>query len=200
MTVSVVSETMFNGDAIANFNNPPAAPGAPVVVLVQAGAQSARQESVRITSVNGYGESAPSPEVIIQVPANFVISVRGHANPAYNTSFPAAPTGWNVYVTTGASGTETKQNRTPIPFAATPFGGNPESSQPYWTEPAAGLIAGASLPTAVAPTPKLQSGLANLVNTPPVPNQDIHIDNTNKNTGRTAMATQTFLSKFSGIS
>lgn len=199
MTVSVVSETMEWADAVPNSNTAPSTPTLALTIgTVASGSQNARIERVQYTLVNIYGESAPSAEVAAYVPAGFVLSIRGPQ--AHKGDYQNEPLGWNVYVTTGATGTETKQNTSLLPLQTSAYGGVPESEQYYWQEPAAGLIAGASLPTAVAPAPQFVNVLSTLANTPPVPNQDIHVDYTNTNTGRTQMSTQKFLSTFSGIS
>src|ERR1700677_861019 len=197
MTLPAMANTIELADGIANSNTtiPPAPKLAPMVTVVSSGSQAQRFEWVCVTFINTNGESAPSPETMIQVPANCVAVVQ--PQDFHGRAFPNEPFSWNCYMSTAGSGTETKQNTTtlyvPTIVYTTTLSGN------VFQEPATGLVAGAALPTAVAPVPGLVSGTTNLVNTPPatgtitVPQAPSGTVNTN--TGRSTMATQTYLAK-----
>jgi hypothetical protein len=199
-TVSVMAATIELGDAIPNTATPPAAPtNAPIVTLVHSGSQATRFERVMITYSNASGESLPSPEVKIQVPANNVVAV--YPQPLHGKIAPGQATGWNCYITTGAANTETKQN-TSLLVIPEVIGSINEAviiGQAF-QEPATGLIGGSALPTTATILAGLVSGTTNLVNTPPGTGSLTVADNTNKNTGRTQMAAQAAYAKFSGIS
>jgi hypothetical protein len=103
-------------------------PSLPQLSTTAAGTLAAATYFVRTTFVSAGGESLPSPEAVLAVPANNELVV---ASP---TSVPAGVTGWNVYVSNGPSGTEQRQNASPIAIGTN------------WTQSAV-PSAGASLPT-----------------------------------------------------
>ncbi|NMV36769.1 hypothetical protein [Ralstonia insidiosa] len=107
---------------------PIASPGAPALSSSVAGALAATTYYVKYTLSTAVGETLPSAESSLAVPANSVLV--GQSPAAQN-----GVTGYNVYVGT-TTGNETKQNSTPIAIGTN------------WTEPTTGLIAGAALPTA----------------------------------------------------
>ncbi|GAC1306406.1 MAG: hypothetical protein NVSMB19_18530 [Vulcanimicrobiaceae bacterium] len=82
---------------------------------------------VRTTLTSASGESLPATETSLAVAASNVLNV---ASPAST----AGATGWNAYVST-ATGTETKQNSSPIAIGTA------------FVEPTTGLVAGSALPT-----------------------------------------------------
>jgi hypothetical protein len=83
------------------------APSAPGLAAGTGGSLSSATHYVKITYVNApQGESLPSPEASVAVSASGTITVTSPA-----ASAPA--TGYNVYIAT-SSGSETKQNTTPI--------------------------------------------------------------------------------------
>lgn len=102
-------------------------PAAPATGTTAGGTLAATTYYVKITYVNALGETLPSTETTQAALINTLLTV---TSPAAQTG----ATGYNVYVST-ATGTETKQNTTPIAI------GTP------WTEPTTGLIAGDALPT-----------------------------------------------------
>jgi hypothetical protein len=194
-----MANTIELGDGIPNSATPPLPPQYPPIVnLVASGSQSARIEWVVYTLVNTYGESLPSPEVQISVPANYVVSVYPQFSHSH-TDFPNYPTGWNCYISTSGSLTETKQNTSLLVIpnlvggvqSGVTIGGN------VFQEPATGLIAGSALPTTPTNVPNLVSGITNLVDTPPatggLTNSGAPAGTLNTNTGRTTIATQTAL-------
>lgn len=198
-TVPVMANTIVLGIAVPNVATAPVPPLAPIVSVVASGAQSQRFERVMITWINASGESLPSPEVKIQVPANNVVVV--YPQPLHGKIAPGQPTGWNCYITTGATNSETKQNTTLLAIPEVIGSINEGVTKgTIFKEPASGLIGGTSLPTAKTSVAGLVSGNANFAHTPPAPGSLTIVDNTNKNTGRTQMAAQTAYSKFSGIS
>jgi hypothetical protein len=87
---------------------------------------------VEITYVNPFGETLPSAETVQSVATNNLLEV---LSPLGAGSGGDTATGYNVYVSTGPSGSETKQNATPLLIGTN------------WTEPAAGLVSGAPVPT-----------------------------------------------------
>jgi hypothetical protein len=98
---------------------------------VAGGTLAATTYHVRATLVNlSGGESTPSNEQTLAVDVNNLLHV---TSPLPIFPARASVTGWNIYVST-ATGTETKQNSTPIAIGTN------------WTEPTSGLIAGAALP------------------------------------------------------
>jgi len=107
---------------------PLAPPAAPTLGSVAAGALAGATYFSKITYVNVNGETLASTEASLAVAANHVLTVQ--SPPAI-----AGATGWNVYLST-ATGTETKQNATPIAIGTN------------FQEPNTGLIAGAALPAA----------------------------------------------------
>jgi hypothetical protein len=185
-TSSVMANTVYLGEAVPNDQTIPEAPRAPTVTQVASGSQALRTERVMITNVSVYGESAPSPEVVLQVAANNVILVSPPVELKFTGDYPGKSYAFNVYATTGATNTETKQNTTSIINNLTAT----------WQEPPTGLIAGAALPTAVAPNPGLVAS-TNLTNAaPPTGNlapvtSPLGVANTN--TGRTSEATATYM-------
>lgn len=106
-------------------------PASPVLGFASGGTLSSTTYYVRITYVNGAGETLASTEVSFAVGANNVLVV---ASPAASGAGSYAATGWNVYVSS-STGTETKQN-----------GATPIAIGTNWTEPTTGLVAGGSLP------------------------------------------------------
>lgn len=111
------------------YQGPIAPPAAATLSNVVSGALGAVTNYVKLTFVGGPGESLPSAEASLACPAGSVVSVASPATTDYRV------TGYNVYVST-ATGTETKQNATPVPIGTA------------WQEPASGLIAGAAVPVA----------------------------------------------------
>jgi hypothetical protein len=107
-----------------------AAPGANGALSQTAGgALAARTLYVRSTWVTPLGETTAAPETSLAVLANNLLNVAAPASP------PSGVTGWNVYVS-NATGTETKQNTTPIALGAT------------WVQPVSGIITtGSALPS-----------------------------------------------------
>ena len=91
------------------------------------GSLSATTYYVRSTWTTAAGETLAGAETSLAVSASNVLNV------AAPGSAPVGATGWNVYVST-ATGTETKQNASPIALATA------------WVEPTSGLIAGSALP------------------------------------------------------
>ena len=116
--------TAFNPHAV------PAAAAAPVLTASAGGALGARTYYSKITLVTPAGEVTPSAESNLALNANTLLNV---ASP----TFALGVTGWNVYVST-ASGTETKQNASPIALGTN------------WIEPTGGLISGAALPAGLS--------------------------------------------------
>lgn len=182
MTLASTATEVFLASAAPNTVGPPPAPKGVFLSLAVSGSLAARQENVIVTGTNASGESPLSPEVSIQVPAGYVVVV----TPPYGTEIrsPGGATGWNVYMTTGNSLTETKQNTAGALGLGTPF-----------QEPSTGLIAGAALPNNIASVPSLADSNNNLANTPPAtgnltppfsPSGAV-----NTNTGRSQTATQT---------
>ncbi len=124
----VASSGTGAASAEATINIGVGTPPAPVLSAVVAGSLAAATYYAKITYVDAFGETLPSAETSLAVAANSVPSV---ASPAASGD----ATGYNVYLST-ATGTETKQNATPIAIGTA------------WTAPATGLIAGAALPSA----------------------------------------------------
>ena len=90
-----------------------AAPAAPTLSSIAAGALAAAFYYVRVTFVSAAGESALSPESPLAVTANHELQV---ASPVQD--FANLATGWNVYIGT-APNKETKQNgATPLAIGA----------------------------------------------------------------------------------
>lgn len=109
-------------------------PVAPVLGSAVAGALVGATYFCKLTFINAQGETTPGPEASFAVPTNSVLTVAAPVNPvSSNPSIQFAPTGYNVYVSTG-SGTETKQNGSPIAM------GTP------WQMSNTGLIVGAAAP------------------------------------------------------
>lgn len=117
--------TAFNPHAV------PAAAAAPVLSSSAGGALGARTYYAKITLVTPAGEVAPSAGSNLALLASTLLNV---ASP----TFALGVTGWNVYVGT-SSGTETKQNSSPIAIGTA------------WVEPTGGLISGAALPAGLSP-------------------------------------------------
>lgn len=114
------------------------APSTPQIATAGGGSLSAATHYVKVTYVNApQGESLPSSEASIVVSASGTLTVTSPA--------PSSPaTGYNVYISTG-SGTETKQNLSPIAIGTN------------YTQSIA-LISGAALPgsnTTLVYTPTL---------------------------------------------
>jgi hypothetical protein len=124
-----VRESRFYNLEIFDCGNPTqiAAPSAPTLSQVAGGSLAAATYYAKVAYVNYSGETLASSESSLAVSANYLLQV---ASPAS----VAGATGWNVYVST-SSGTETRQNTSPISIGTN------------WTEPTAGLISGASLPS-----------------------------------------------------
>lgn len=117
----------YFSDAIP-VTQPTLAPTNGALTQTAAGALPATTYYVKSTWVTASGETAPSVETSLAVLINNILHV------AAPGSAPATATGWNVYVS-ATTGTETKQNTTPIAL------GTP------WVEPTTGLVAGAALPS-----------------------------------------------------
>ncbi|OYV61584.1 MAG: hypothetical protein B7Z69_00535 [Actinobacteria bacterium 21-73-9] len=103
------------------------APATPTLGTVSGGTLSGATYYVKITYVNGIGETLPSTEASEAVPANSLLVVD-------SPTAQAGATGYNVYVST-TTGTETKQTPTPIAIGTN------------WTLPTTGLVTGGPLPT-----------------------------------------------------
>lgn len=103
------------------------APGNPVTGTTAGGTLAGATYYVKTTYVNALGETIGSAEVTQVVALNNLLTVT-------SPGAQAGATGYNVYVST-ATGTETKQNASPINIGT------------GWTLPTTGLIAGAALPT-----------------------------------------------------
>jgi hypothetical protein len=202
MTIATMASTIDISAAVPNTSTrPPVPPTPPIVNQVVSGSQLQRIERVMFTWVNASGESLPSAEVSVLVKANNVVSVLPTG--LYGVSYPNQPTGWNVYITTNGSKTETKQNTAVLVIPTVTPDGILQSGKAF-QEPATGLIAGTALPTGAVLLPNEIVGNSNFANTPPATGLltvSGGVKGTvNTNTGRTLTATQTFLSKFSGIS
>lgn len=113
--------------SVSLVSQPLAPPASFRMASVAGGTLAATTYYVRVTYVTPDGETLASAEQSIAVAADHLLQVLSVTQ--VNGAF-----GWNVYVST-STGTETKQNSTPIAFGAT------------FTEPTTGLIAGAALPT-----------------------------------------------------
>ncbi|OYV52109.1 MAG: hypothetical protein B7X10_00255 [Burkholderiales bacterium 21-58-4] len=109
------------------------APAAPVLSSVSGGTLAGTTYYARVTYVTPVGETNAGAEASFAVAANNLLNVT--SPPQVNAAY-----GWNVYVST-ATGTETKQNATPIALGAA------------WTEPTSGLISGAALPASNTSVP-----------------------------------------------
>jgi len=116
----------FN-DSGGSISEPLPPPSAAVLSYTAGGSLAAETCYVKVTYVNGSGETTPSPEANIAVPANNFLIVQ--SPPAES---PA--TGWNVYAST-TSGAEVLQNSTPIPIGTN------------WTQSAALATTGAAPPS-----------------------------------------------------
>lgn len=128
--IDAITQAMARIAAAFNPHAVPAAAAAPVLTSSAGGALGARTYYSKITLVTPAGEVAPSAESSLVLVANTLLNV---ASP----TFALGVTGWNVYVST-ATGTETKQNSTPIAIG------------PAWVEPTGGLISGAALPAGLS--------------------------------------------------
>lgn len=201
-TTTTMANTISISSAIPDSLTRPTAPQyPPIVTQVVSGAQARRIERIMYTWVNSTGESLPSQEVTVLVNANNVVSVL--PGTLYERNYPNAPTGWNVYITNNGPNTETKQNTVVLTLPNTTPDGFLQSGKAF-QEPTTGLIGGAALPTVAAPVQRLVKGNSNFVNTPGATGLltvSGGVKGTvNTNVNRTLTATQTFLSKFSGIS
>lgn len=103
-------------------------PAAPVLSAITGGALASFTYYAKTTYVTANGESVPSTEASLLVAANKVLGV---ASPASAGQYV---TGYNVYVST-TTGTETKQNTTPIAIGTA------------WQMPNTGIIAGTAIPS-----------------------------------------------------
>jgi len=103
------------------------APGVPTTGSTAGGTLAGATYYVKVTYTNSIGETLPSNEQTQIVAANNLLTV---TSPAPSTG----ATGYNVYVST-ATGTETKQNTTPISIGTN------------WTEPTTGLVSGSNPPS-----------------------------------------------------
>jgi hypothetical protein len=112
----------FNGTNVAALT----APTIPTLNYVSGGTIAQTTYYVKITYVNAFGETTPSPEASQLVPINNLLTV---ASPAGQSG----ATGWNVYVYVNA-GAEVLQNSVPIAIGTN------------WTGPTSGLIIGISPP------------------------------------------------------
>lgn len=104
----------------------PVAPAAPALSQVTSGALAATTYFAKVTYVTAAGETLASAESSLSVLINNVLVVN---SPTATTG----ATGYNVYVST-TTGTETKQNTTPINIGTS------------WQEPNTGLITGVVVP------------------------------------------------------
>jgi hypothetical protein len=123
MPTPTMAATVSVADAVPNSSTVPAQPKVPLLSQVPSGSQAQRYERVMITDVNLFGEGPPSAEVILEVNANNVLVVQQFETKFSSNEYPGKPTGFNVYVTTGASGTETRQNGILISPPANPTTG-----------------------------------------------------------------------------
>lgn len=117
-----------SGAYFTGSSAPIAAPAAPALSSAASGTLAARTYYVRITYVSAAGETVTSAESSLALAVNTVLVV---TSPAAATG----ATGYNVYVHT-TSGSQTKQNATPIAIATN------------WAEPNTGLITGSAMPAA----------------------------------------------------
>jgi hypothetical protein len=181
--VSVMANTVLLSEAIPNDLTIPETPKVPLLAQAISGVQSQRFERVMVTSLNLSGESAPSAEAVLQVSANNVLVV-SQFETKFTGDYPGKPYAFNVYATTGATGTETKQNTVPIPTGQS------------WQEPATGLVVGSALPTAAAPNPS-DTANTNVVNAaPPTGNlisPQAPSGTSVTNTGRSNQSTETYM-------
>ena len=106
-----------------------AAPTNGALTQTAGGTLAATTYYVKSTWTTASGETVGATETSLAVLVDNVLNVAAPASP------PANATGWNVYVST-ATGTETRQNSTPIGTATA------------WVEPTTGLVAGSALPSA----------------------------------------------------
>ena len=128
--IDAITQAMARIAAAFNPHAVPAAAAAPVLTSSPGGSLGARTYYSKITYVTPAGEVTPSAESSLALVANTLLNV---ASP----TFALGVTGWNVYVST-ATGTETKQNSTPIALGTN------------WVEPTGGLISGAVLPAGLS--------------------------------------------------
>lgn len=105
-----------------------AAPAAPSVSAGGSGGPGAATYITYVTYINPQGETVVSSSTSQATSAGQVITV---TSPAASGN----ASGYNVYSTTGAAGTETRQNASPINIGTN------------WTEPNTGLISGAAIPS-----------------------------------------------------
>jgi len=103
------------------------APVAPTLSSTAGGTLAAMTYFVKVTYVTAAGETRASTEASLAVALDFLLMVTSPV------AMPGA-TGYNVYVST-ATGTETKQNSTPIAIGTN------------WTEPMTGLVMGMVVPS-----------------------------------------------------
>lgn len=128
----VIAPNAFNALYINGVSVPSSGltqPNAPILGSVSSGSLGVTTYYVKTTWTAAHGETLPSTEVSLTVAANNILTV------TQSSSAPAGALGFNIYVST-SSGTETRQNSSPIGVTGT------------WQEPASGLISGAALPTA----------------------------------------------------
>lgn len=109
-----------------------AAPASPTLGTSVAGALGQQSIFARITYVTGNGETLPSSEATVTVPANSVFTC---PSPAAQ----AGATGWNIYASSSTD-TETLQNTNPINIGT------------GFTEPTTGLVVGRGVPTVAIPS------------------------------------------------
>jgi len=117
------------------YPSTPTLPAAPALLQVAGGALGGRTYYVRLTYQTQFAETPWGAESSLAIDAGKLLKVTSPAG----SGGGAFATGYNVYAGTG-SGTETKQNATPILIGTD------------WTEPDTGLIAGAAPPTTWAST------------------------------------------------
>jgi len=108
------------------------APAASALSTTAGGTLAATTYFVRTTYVTPAGETTAAAETSLAAALDTVLNV---ASPPAAGAGAQTATGWNVYVST-ATGTETKQNASPIAIGTA------------WVEPIGGLIAGSALPSA----------------------------------------------------
>lgn len=117
-----------NATATATFQSQSlSAPAAPTVGQQAGGTLGAATYLTMVVYNNSQGGTLPSTATSFAASANNVIVVTSPAASGNATTY-------DVYSTTGAAGTETKQTTTPINIGTN------------WTEPTTGLISGAALP------------------------------------------------------
>lgn len=187
MPSSGMANEVFHAQAVPNIitSPPPPTPLSFNVTPINLGSQSDRTERIIVTAVNGYGESANSKEATFKVEDHKVLLITPTFNEQGNA--PGGPIGWNCYMTTGRSGTETKQNTALLSLGSS------------FQEPATGLITGSALPNNVVASSSFVQNPSNVTHIPPVTGiitvAQSPAGTSNTNTGRNNTATVSFMTK-----